>query len=63
MHGYAAIRTEDLYILYLLDRTDRLDRNRFWRELFSTKGPFEMKRYRDELSDEERDQLKNLPRA
>jgi hypothetical protein len=61
MRGYAAIRTEDLYILYLLDRTDRLDRDVFWRELFSTKGPFDMSLYRRKLTDEEKDQLENLP--
>ncbi len=60
MRGYAAIRTEDLYILYLLDWTDRLDRNVFWRELFSTKGPFDMSPYRKKLTDEEQDQLENL---
>jgi hypothetical protein len=40
MHGYAAVLTRDLYALYLLDRTGRLDRDEFWRQLFSTKGPF-----------------------
>lgn len=55
MRGYAAIRTEDLYILYLFDRTGRLDRDRFWRELFSTKGPFDMGPYRKKFTDEEKD--------
>lgn len=63
MRGYAAIRTEDLYILYLLDRTGMLDRDGFWRELFSTKGPFDMGPYRKELTDEEKGQLENFPRA
>lgn len=63
MRGYAAIRTEDLYILYLLHRTERLDRDVFWRELFSTKGPFDMSSYRKKLTDEEKDQLENLPRG
>jgi hypothetical protein len=63
MRGYAAIRTEDLYVLYLLDRTGRLDRDRFWRKLFSTKGPFDMGPYRKKLTDEEKDQLENLPQA
>jgi hypothetical protein len=61
MHGYAAIRTEDLYALYLLDRTGRLDRDEFWRDLFSTKGPFDMHPYREKLTDEEKDQLGYLP--
>ena len=43
-----------LYILYLLDRTDRLERYVFWRELLSTKGPFNMKPYREKLADKER---------
>lgn len=63
MRGYAAIRTEDLYVLYLLDRTSRLDRDKFWRELFSTKGPFDMRPYREKLSVEEKGQLENLPQA
>ena len=61
MHGYAAIRTEDLYVLYLLDRTGRLDRDEFWRDLFSTKGPFDMRPYREKLTAEEQEQLENLP--
>lgn len=61
MRGYAGIRSEDLYVLYLLDQTDRLDRDQFWRELFSTKGPFDMRPYRKRLTDEEEDRLANLP--
>jgi len=61
MHGYAAILTGDLYALYLLDRTGRLDRDEFWRQLFSTKGPFDMRPYREKLTDEEKDQLGYLP--
>lgn len=63
MRGYAAIRTEDLYILYLLDRTGRIDRDEFWRQLFSTTGPFNMQLYREKLTDEEKGQLENLPQA
>lgn len=61
MHGYAAVLTVDLYALYLLDQTGRLDRDAFWRQLFSTKGPFDMRPYREKLTDEEKDQLEHLP--
>jgi hypothetical protein len=60
MRGYVGIRSEDLYVLY---RTRRLDRGEFWRELFSTKGPFDMRSYRKRLTAEELDQLENLPDA
>jgi hypothetical protein len=63
MHGYAAIRTEDLCALYLLDRTGRLDRDGFWRKLVSTKGPFNMGPYWQKLTNEEMDQLGNVPQA
>ena len=60
LYEFAAIRSEDLYVLYLLDRTNRLDRDGFWRELFSTKGPFDMSPYRKKLTVVEKDQLENL---
>jgi len=63
MRGYVGIRSEDLYVLYLLDRTRRLDRGEFWRELFSTAGPFDMRSYRKRLTAEELDQLENLADA
>jgi hypothetical protein len=61
MYGYAAVLTRDLYALYLLDQTGRLDRDEFWRQLFSTKGPFDMRPFREKLTDEEKDQLGHLP--
>jgi hypothetical protein len=63
MRGHVGIRSEDLYILYLLDQTDRLDRNEFWRELFCTKGPFDMREYCKKLTQEEKANLENLPQA
>lgn len=63
MRGHVGIRSEDLYILYLLDRTDRLDRDEFWRELFCTKGPFDMRRYRKRLTNDEKAYLENLSQA
>lgn len=61
MRGYVAIRSEDLYVLYLLDRTGRLDRDVFWHGLFSTKGPFDLQPYWEDLSEEEKEQLSGLP--
>jgi hypothetical protein len=61
--GYVAILTADLYALYLLDRTDRLDRDTFWRDLFSTKGPFDMRPYLEKLHNEEKDPLGRLSAA
>ncbi len=62
MRGYAAVRTEDLYVVYLLDRTGRLpDREEFWRALFAAEGPLDMRPYLRRLSDEEREQLDNAP--
>jgi hypothetical protein len=63
MREYAGIRTEDLYVLYLLDQTDRIDRDAFWRELFSTKGPFDMRPYWKQLSEAEKAQFSNLPQT
>ncbi len=61
MRGYVAIRSEDLYVLYLLDQTGRLDRGAFWHGLFSTKGPFDMRPYWEDLSEEEKELLSGLP--
>jgi hypothetical protein len=49
--------------LGLLNRTGRLDRDEFWRELFSTTGSFRMRPYREKLTVEEQEQLENLPQA
>jgi len=61
MHGYAAVLTGELYVLYLLDRTGRLNRAEFWRQLFSTKGPFDMRPYHEALTGEEKEQFGHLP--
>ncbi len=63
MRGYAAIRTEDLYVLYLLDRTGRLGRDEFWRGLFSTKGPINMRPCREKLTAEKAQQLEGIPQT
>jgi hypothetical protein len=61
LRQFAAIRSEDLYVLYLLDCTDRFDRDEFWRRLFSTTGAFDMRPYRKKLTDEENQHLGELP--
>ncbi|MCP3898516.1 MAG: hypothetical protein GY707_02150, partial [Desulfobacteraceae bacterium] len=48
-----ALKTEDLYSLYLLNAKGKLDRDKFWRSLFETNGIFDMGNYRDALSPEE----------
>lgn len=54
---HAAIRSEDLYVLYLLDRRDEFDREGFWRELHGTRGPFDARPYREKLTPAEKEQL------
>lgn len=63
LRGFAAVRSEDLYVAYVLDRGGRLDRDEFWRSLFSTKGPFDVRPYREKLTDEEKGELENVPGA
>lgn len=59
MRGYGAIRTEDLYLLYLLDRTGRLDdREDFWKTLFKAQGPLDVRPYWERLTEDEAQQLK-----
>ena len=45
-----ALKTEDLYSLHLLNARGKMDRDKFWRDLFETNGIFDMKNYRDALS-------------
>ncbi|MBD3258938.1 hypothetical protein GF377_10930 [candidate division GN15 bacterium] len=42
----ALLQTQDLYELYIMHLTDSLDREKFWSELFSTDGQFDMRRLR-----------------
>jgi hypothetical protein len=60
---HAAIRSEDLYVLYLLNRRGELDREEFWRKLYETRGPFDMRPHRKKLTAEEVEQLENLAGA
>jgi hypothetical protein len=57
LRNFAAIRSEDLHVIYLLDRTDRLNRDEFWQQLFSTRGIFDMRPYQGKLTTEEGEQL------
>lgn len=45
-----ALKTEDLYFLHLLNDRGKMDRDKFWRDLFETNGIFDMENYRDALS-------------
>ena len=55
--GHAAIRSEDLYVAYVLDRRGALDREGFWKMLHAAHGPVDMGAYREKLAPEEADQL------
>ena len=54
---HAAIRSEDLYVAYLPDRRDELERETFWRCLHATRGPVDMRPYWRKLTPEEVRQL------
>lgn len=45
LSGICAMKTEDLYVIYLLKSRGVIDLDSFWRELFETKGVFNMKKY------------------
>lgn len=57
---HAAIRSEDLYVLYLLDRRGELDREGFWRALHETRGPFDARPYREKLTAAEAERLASV---
>lgn len=40
-----AIKTEDLYHVYLLKQDGKLDTNKFWKTLFETNGVFDIKQF------------------
>lgn len=48
--GFALLKTEDLYLVYQLKSLGRFDMEAFWRQLFATKGTFDMTPYRLLLS-------------
>jgi len=53
LSGICAIKTEDLYFIYLLNSRNLIDLNQFWKDLFSTKGIFDMKNYLEAFSEKE----------
>ncbi len=55
--GFVTIKAEDLYVLYVLKATDRLDTDEFWRRLFDTDGVFDIGTYRALLGPGEFPQL------
>ncbi len=50
LSGICAIKTEDLYVINLLNARGLIDTDSFWTDLFGTKGVFNMKRYWDLLT-------------
>jgi len=45
LSSICAVKTEDLYLIYLLHCDKKLDIDSFWRDLFATNGMFDMKKY------------------
>jgi hypothetical protein len=43
LNDICAIKTEDLYFLYVLSKQNKLDLDKFWEALFETKGIFDIK--------------------
>ncbi len=53
LSGICAIKTEDLYVIYLLHAQKKLDTKKFWKDLFSTKGVFDMTSYLEQFGEKE----------
>lgn len=53
LSGICALKTEDLYVVHLLNAKGAVELDRFWEDLFGTNGVFDMKRYWDMLSPKE----------
>lgn len=45
LSGICAMKTEDLYVIHLLNSRGLIDMDKFWIELFEANGIFDMKRY------------------
>ena len=45
LHGFVALKSEDLYQLHLLNAAGSLDRGEFWRKLFNTNGIFNFRKH------------------
>jgi hypothetical protein len=45
LHGFVALKSEDLYRLHVLNASGKLDRAAFWKSLFNTNGVFDCSPY------------------
>lgn len=45
LHNFAALRSEDLYLIYVLHSLGKLDTNRFWQDLFNKNGVLDVGPY------------------
>lgn len=50
----SALKTEDLYVIHVLNAQEKIDLNLFWEEVFQTNGIFDMKKYYDLLTPKEK---------
>lgn len=57
LNQIVAIKTEDLYIIYLLKCLNKLNSEEFWRRLFGTNGVFDSSQYLKMLTDDEKKSL------
>lgn len=53
LSAICALKTEDLYVIHVLNAKGAIEVDRFWEEVFSTNGVFNMKRYWDLLAPKE----------
>jgi len=53
LSAICALKTEDLYMIYLLKARGTIDMDVFWKELFETDGVLDMKKYREMLAPKE----------
>lgn len=54
LSGVCALKTEDLYVIHLLNARGKLDLDQFWKDLFETNGIFNMRKYWDALAPKEK---------
>jgi hypothetical protein len=50
LSGICALKTEDLYVIHLLNARGSIEIDDFWRDLFETNGIFDMKQYWEMLA-------------
>jgi hypothetical protein len=54
LSGICSLKTENLYLIHLLNARGKLDLDQFWKDLFETNGIFDMKKYWDALAPKEK---------